>query len=383
MIADLEARCGRRSAQLTRLTAARAAADRTAANAARGSAVPESPALQHRAGARRRDAAQLPRRRPPRLRALPRGGAVRGRRARTARLSAARPELRVDRRARPRDLRLPDARPLGIGRPLARSRACTAGCRVFATPRALALSYVDPYVDYTGPGHRLRRRRPRGELGDVRLAAGGHQRLEGRAHAARLPASADQDVGRAVQASCGGTALSRRTAAASRSTNGTRALDVVPEAVVTRDRAGPMIRSEFAASVEVEVPRRLGDRLLVGLLERFLEAPRQRVAAGPLGVRPTAERSPRAGRLPRPGCAARRSAPACCRARARWCDTTRPRLRSITSVDWQHGQSDFELGFEPRHQRFPSERARARRPAGLLRTRFASSKAARRWAASP
>ncbi len=25
-----------------------------------------------------------------------------------------------------------------------------AGCPVFASPRALALSYVDPYVDYTG-----------------------------------------------------------------------------------------------------------------------------------------------------------------------------------------------------------------------------------------
>ena len=29
-------------------------------------------------------------------------------------------------------------------------RACTGARPVFATPRALALSYVDPYVDYTG-----------------------------------------------------------------------------------------------------------------------------------------------------------------------------------------------------------------------------------------
>ena len=69
---------------------------------------------------------------------------------------------------------------------------------VFATPRALALSYVDPYVDFTGSRHRLRRRRSARD-GPLRLASVRHQRLESGAHAARLPASPDQDVGRASQ----------------------------------------------------------------------------------------------------------------------------------------------------------------------------------------
>ena len=115
----------------------------------RRAAVPQRAAVQHRAAARTRDAAKLPRRRPPRHRALPRSGACGGRHPRAARISAARPQLRIDRRARPRDLRLPRERPLGLGRPIARSRAARPRA-VFATPRALALSYVDPYVDFTG-----------------------------------------------------------------------------------------------------------------------------------------------------------------------------------------------------------------------------------------
>ena len=55
------------------------------------------------------------------LRALPGGGAVRRGRPRGARLPAARPQLRVDRRAGPRDLRLSSERPLGIGGAIARS----------------------------------------------------------------------------------------------------------------------------------------------------------------------------------------------------------------------------------------------------------------------
>ena len=62
---------------------------------------------------------------------------------------------------------------------------CTGGKPVFATPRALALSYVDPYVDYTGrvTGYAVVDLRV---MGALRLAAGGDERLEGRADAARL-----------------------------------------------------------------------------------------------------------------------------------------------------------------------------------------------------
>ena len=54
--------------------------------------------------------------------ALLRSGDVRRGRAGAARLSAARPELRVDRPPGSRAVRLPPRRPLGIGRALARSR---------------------------------------------------------------------------------------------------------------------------------------------------------------------------------------------------------------------------------------------------------------------
>ena len=41
-------------------------------------------------------------------------------------------------------------RSLGIGRAFARSLGCMDARPVFATPRALALSYFDPYIDFTG-----------------------------------------------------------------------------------------------------------------------------------------------------------------------------------------------------------------------------------------
>ena len=58
---------------------------------------------------------------------------------------------------------------------------------VFRTARDLALSYVDPYIDFTRPGHRLCRRRS-ADAGGVRLEAFGAERLEGRAGAAGLSA---------------------------------------------------------------------------------------------------------------------------------------------------------------------------------------------------
>ena len=89
-------------------------------------ALSQRDAVQHRAAARRRDAAQLPRRRPARHRALHGSGALGRRHPRTARLSSADPQLRIDRRARSRPVRLPPPRALGIDRPLARSGAARA-----------------------------------------------------------------------------------------------------------------------------------------------------------------------------------------------------------------------------------------------------------------
>ena len=61
---------------------------------------------------------------------------VRGRHPRTARLPPARPELRVDRPARSRDLRLSPERPMGIRRAIARSRAARAQGRLRHATRA-------------------------------------------------------------------------------------------------------------------------------------------------------------------------------------------------------------------------------------------------------
>ena len=114
-----------------------------------------APALQHRA--RRGDAAQLPRRRAHGHGPLPRGRALRGRRPRTARVSAARPQLRVDRSARPRDLRVPGARPVGVGCAVARSRTARtqAALRHGAGPRA---QLRRPVYGLHRRGPRLRRR---------------------------------------------------------------------------------------------------------------------------------------------------------------------------------------------------------------------------------
>ena len=71
-----------------RVHRARTAADQAAVGRRRGAALPERAAVQHRAAAGARDAANVPRRRRTQHRALPRGRALRGRRPRTARLSA-------------------------------------------------------------------------------------------------------------------------------------------------------------------------------------------------------------------------------------------------------------------------------------------------------
>ena len=151
-----------------------------------------APAVQHRDGGR--DAAQLPRRRAHGHGALPGGGAVGGDDPRAAPVSAARPQLRVDRSARPRDLRLPEARPDGDRWRARAIPVCTGGKPVFATPRALALSYFEAYIDFTGRRQGVRRRRS-ARAGRLRLAAVAEERLEGGAAAARLAAPPDRLVG--------------------------------------------------------------------------------------------------------------------------------------------------------------------------------------------
>ena len=133
---------------------------RAAAHAARRTAIPERASLQHRAAARARHAAQFSRRRAPSHGALPRSGALRGHGARAARVSAARHQLRIDRRAGSRDLCVSDPvspqrlspQPSARWGSVARSRDPGLHGRkpVFATPRALAASYLDTYVDLTG-----------------------------------------------------------------------------------------------------------------------------------------------------------------------------------------------------------------------------------------
>ena len=129
--------------------AGRASRDPASDDAARGAAISQSPAVQHRAAAGTRNAAKLSRRRATRHGALSRGGALGGGDPRAARISAAGPQLRIDRRARSRALRVSAAGTLGIGRAIARPRPPRTKARLRAA-RALALSYVDPYVDFTG-----------------------------------------------------------------------------------------------------------------------------------------------------------------------------------------------------------------------------------------
>ena len=245
LVAELRTAALRAHGPAMQLHASRAAAHRAAAHAARRPALPERASLQHRAAARARDAAQFSRRRPASHGALPRSGAVRGDGARAARLSAARHQLRIDRRAGSRDLRVSEQSG-AFPRPAKSSRAVSWGSvarsrdpglhgrkPVFATPRALAASYLDTYVDLTGriKAFALVDLRVMGDY-DWRLSE--TERVEGRAHAARHEAPAAADARRAVPRFP--AAVSRVQGAASR-----------PQAAVLRRarRNGRRFRSEF------------------------------------------------------------------------------------------------------------------------------------------
>ena len=75
---------------------------------------------------------------------------------------------------------------------------------VFATPRALALSYFDPYVDFTGRVTGYARRGPARGDGRLRLAAGADTNVwKVERDAARSAASADPVVGSARRRAAG------------------------------------------------------------------------------------------------------------------------------------------------------------------------------------
>src|SRR5262249_56718762 len=114
---------------------------------------------------------------------------------RAARCAAARPQLRIDRPARSRDLPVPAARPLGIDRAIARSGPARPPPRVRHASCARA-ELLRSVRRLHGPAHRLRGRRSRAGDGPLRLAAVGRERLEGRASTARLSAPADSLVRR-------------------------------------------------------------------------------------------------------------------------------------------------------------------------------------------
>ena len=102
-----------------------------------------------------------------------------------------RPELRVDRRARSRDLRLPAARPMGIGRAVARSGPARpqAGLRHAAARSRSATRIRTSTSPAASPA--TRSSTWRSEMGDYDWRLAGHQRVEGRTDAARLPAPRD------------------------------------------------------------------------------------------------------------------------------------------------------------------------------------------------
>ena len=320
-----------------------------------------APAVQHRArGATLRSFRGVV---GHRHRALLRGGDVRRGRARAARLSAARPELRVDRPSGSRAVRR-TATPAAGDRSRARAiPACTDGGRSSAPPRALALSYVDTYVDFTRRHQRLRASpicaswgpttggsprarcgRPSGFCSTTRISASAVARRARRRCAARYRAFR----ARARRSEAGGLRGEGSLDADSARVHGGRTVPVRGTALARTSESavelGPFRdpalrgRSRSRSLVEIEVPRRPRDRLLV--------AP----ASAPLRSASTARR--RACVLDCTDCSKRLSRRAASSARMRcaslssglsprsgtMCSTMRSRLRSKTSVAPQQGQ---------------------------------------------
>ena len=220
-----------------------------AAHAARRAAVAERAALQHRE--RRRDAAQLSRRGPHRHART--ASRRRSRRRRSSSSTAIRRSSSASSRSTcsiTSSSSIAQHR-LGIGRALARSRTARPASRVFATPRALALSYVESYVDFTG-GIKAYAVVDLRVMGDVRLAAVGEECVEGRADAARLAASAARPRRRAK------IAAMRRRYRRFREAHGYKPWKYYKG----RERWTPLppefarARRDRSASIQIEVPRR-------------------------------------------------------------------------------------------------------------------------------
>ena len=109
------------------------------------------------------------------------------------RYPAARPQFRVDRSARSRDLRVPRASRLGVGGAIARSGSPRPQADVCDTPRAGAQLFRGLHRLHR-PHQSVRRGRS-ARAGVLRLAAGRPEHLEGRAAAAGLAAPAHRLVG--------------------------------------------------------------------------------------------------------------------------------------------------------------------------------------------
>ena len=206
--------------------AARAAADRAAADAARGAALPERAALQPGAAAAARRCAAF--------------AASSATAARTASRRRCSPPSSSSSTAIRRCVLSFESideldhvifvyrqqRPLGIDRALARSRACTAASR--CSPRRARWRSATSIRTSTSPAASPATPSSisRGD-GRLRLAAGGHERLEGRADAARLSAPPHRVVGRARRTAA--RAVSRVPSGASRTEaavlRGPRAVD--------------------------------------------------------------------------------------------------------------------------------------------------------------
>ena len=195
-----------------------------------GAGVSQPPALQHRTGARRRNAAQLPRRRPARHRALHGGGARRRGDPRAARLSPAR--FSASNRSTSSITCCSSTGTAAAGdRSAARAiPGCTGASRSSARARDLALSYVEPYIDYTGrvTGYTVvdLRTCSATTTGGCRTRTCG--RRSGSCSTRRIARSSRQTRG---SIGCGASTWrsGRRTTAGSRSTTRIGTLEAMPE----------------------------------------------------------------------------------------------------------------------------------------------------------
>ena len=142
---------------------------------------------------------------------------------------------------------------------------------VFATPRALALSYFDPYIDFTGRVTGYAVVDVAREMGtyDWRLAETNVWKVE------RM--LLDYPHRRIVIVGC----ARRRGCAPDIAAFRTKAWRAQAACSIRGASGGRRCRR---SSVQVEISSGFRDRFLVGLLQRFLEAPRQGVAARLLGI---------------------------------------------------------------------------------------------------